>query len=57
MLMNTYGIESGEYASSLNIEQLISGLLKLPNLFFSTNMGVVYSAPIIFSFYCLLQNT
>ncbi len=48
MLLNTYGIESGEYASSLNIEQLISGLLKLPNLFFSTNMGIVYSAPIIF---------
>ena len=48
MLMNTYGSESSEYASSLNFEQLISGMLKLPNLFFSTNMGIIFSTPIVF---------
>ena len=47
MLMNTYGIESGEYASSLNIEQLISGLLKLPNLFFQQTWGL-FIQPLLF---------
>jgi hypothetical protein len=48
MLMNTYGSEIEEYSASINFEQIISGLLNLPKLFFSTNMGIIYSTPIIF---------
>jgi len=48
MLLNTYGSDIDEYSASLNFEQLINGLLKLPNLFISTNMGVAYSTPIVF---------
>jgi len=47
ILLNAYGSEVEEYTSTLNIEQLVSGFLKIPNLFFSTNMGVIFSAPIV----------
>ena len=48
MLLNTYGENMNEYTSTLNFEQLFNGLLKLPNLFFSTNMGIIFSTPIVF---------
>ena len=48
MLLNTYGENMNEYASTLNFEQLFNGFLKLPNLFFSPNMGIIFSTPIVF---------
>lgn len=48
MFLNTYGSNMDEYTSSINLDQLLSGLLNLPNLFFSTNMGIVFSTPIVF---------
>ena len=48
MLLNTYGENMNEYTATLNIEQFFYGLLKLPNLFFSTNMGIIFSTPIVF---------
>ena len=48
MFLNTYGNDIDEYSATLNFEQLLSGFLKLPNLFFSPNMGIAFSTPIIF---------
>lgn len=48
IFLNTYGSQAEEYSATLNFEQLLNGFLKLPNLFFSPNMGIVYSTPIIF---------
>ena len=48
MLLNTYGENMSEYTSTLNIEQFFYGFLKLPNLFFSSNMGIIFSTPIVF---------
>ena len=48
MLLNTYGENMNEYGSTLNFEQLFNGFLKLPNLFFSPNMGIIFSTPIVF---------
>ena len=48
MLLNTYGENMNEYTSTLNIEQFLNGFLKLPNLFFSSNMGIIFSTPIVF---------
>ena len=48
MLLNTYGENMNEYTSTINIEQLLNGFMKLPNLFFSTNMGIIFSTPIVF---------
>ena len=48
MLLNTYGENMNEYTSTLNIEQFFYGFLKLPNLFFSSNMGIIFSTPIVF---------
>ncbi len=48
IFLNTYGNQAEEYYATLNFEQLLNGFLKLPNLFFSPNMGIVYSSPIIF---------
>ena len=48
MFLNTYGENMNEYTSTLNFEQLLYGILKLPNLFFSPNMGITFSTPIIF---------
>tara|TARA_Y100000591_G_scaffold332029_1_gene367907 strand:+ start:2001 stop:3548 length:1548 start_codon:yes stop_codon:yes gene_type:complete len=48
MFLNTYGENMNEYTSTINIEQFLNGFLKLPNLFFSTNMGVIFSTPIVF---------
>lgn len=48
MLLNTYGIDAGEYSNTLNLDQIGKGIMKLPYLFFSTNMGVAYSTPIVF---------
>jgi len=48
MFLNTYGSDINEYSATLNFEQLLGGLQKLPNLFFSPNMGIVFSTPIIF---------
>ena len=48
MFLNTYGSDINEYSATFNFEQLISGFLKLPNLIFSPNMGIAFSAPIIF---------
>lgn len=48
IFLNTYGSQAEEYFTTLNFEQLFNGFLKLPNLFFSPNMGIVYSTPIIF---------
>lgn len=48
IFLNSYGSQAEEYYATLNFEQLLNGFLKLPNLFFSPNMGIVYSTPIIF---------
>ena len=48
MLLNTYGSDMDEYRATLNLDQFFDGMLKLPNLFFSLNMGVIFSAPIVF---------
>ena len=36
------------YASSFNIDWIISGLVKIPNLFVSSSMGLIWSTPIVF---------
>ena len=48
MLLNTYGRNIDEYTATLNFEQLLGGFLKIPNLFFSPNMGIAFSTPIVF---------
>jgi len=48
MFLNTYGSDINEYSATFNFEQLMSGFIKLPNLIFSPNMGIAFSAPIIF---------
>ena len=48
MLLNTYGENMNEYTSSINIEQFLNGFLKLPNLFFSTNMGLFFLLQLFF---------
>jgi len=48
MLLNTYGRDSEEYVASFNFEQILNGIIKLPNLFISPNMGIIFSTPIIF---------
>jgi hypothetical protein len=48
MFLNTYGSDINEYSATLNFEQLFGGLQKLPYLFFSPNMGITFSTPIIF---------
>jgi hypothetical protein len=39
---------TSEYANSFNIDWIISGLVKIPNLFVSSSMGIIWSTPIIF---------
>ncbi len=39
---------TSQYANSFNIEWIMSGLLRIPNLFFSSSMGIIWSTPIIF---------
>ena len=48
MFLNTYGSDMDAYTSTINIEQIILGILKLPNLFLSSSMGVIWSTPIVF---------
>jgi hypothetical protein len=36
------------YANSFNIDWIISGLVKIPNLFVSSSMGLIWSTPIVF---------
>ncbi len=48
MLLNTYGRNMDEYVGTFNLEQILNGIIKLPNLFISPNMGVIFSTPIIF---------
>ena len=48
MFLNTYGSDMDAYTSTINIEQIILGIIKLPNLFLSSSMGVIWSTPIVF---------
>lgn len=48
MLLNTYGSDMDEYRSTFNFHQIYTGLLKIPNLFFSPSMGLLWTAPIVF---------
>lgn len=48
MFLNAYGNNMDEYSTDFNFEQIFSGILKLPNFFLSTNMGVIFSTPIVF---------
>ena len=48
MFLNTYGSDMDDYVSTFNSSQVIEGVTKIPNLFLSLNMGIVFSTPIIF---------
>jgi hypothetical protein len=48
MLLNTYGSQAESFSSTLNMDQFWHGVIALPSLFFSTNMGIIYSTPIVF---------
>jgi len=48
MLLNTYGSDMDAYTSSFTFEQLTAGFIKIPNLFVSPSMGLIWSTPIIF---------
>ena len=48
MFLNTYGEDMDDYVSSFNSAQIIDGIIKIPNLFFSINMGIIFSTPIVF---------
>jgi len=48
MLLNTYGSDMDEYRTTFNFHQIYTGLLKIPNLFFSPSMGLLWTAPIVF---------
>ena len=48
MFLNTYGSDMDAYSSSFTFDQLISGIIKIPNLFVSPSMGIIWSTPIIF---------
>jgi len=48
MLLNTYGSDMDAYSSTFTVEQILNGLVKLPNLFLSTSMGLLWSTPIVF---------
>ena len=39
---------TSEYVKNFNIDWIISGLVKLPNLFISSSMGLIWSTPIVF---------
>ena len=47
MFLNTYSDMDG-YRATFNIDQILNGLIKLPNLFVSPSMGVLWSTPIVF---------
>ena len=56
-LINNYGNQGVWKADSLNFDTYFDGLLKIPNLFFSFNMGLVWSMPIIiFAIFGLFKN-
>lgn len=48
MFLNTYGSDMDGYRATFNIEQILNGLIKLPNLFVSPSMGILWSTPIVF---------
>jgi len=48
MFLNTYGNNMDEYSTDFTFEQIFLGILKLPIFFISTNMGVIFSTPIVF---------
>ena len=48
MFLNTYGSDMDSYRTTFTIEQVFNGLIKLPNLFFSPSMGLLWSTPIVF---------
>ena len=48
MFLNTYGSDMDGYRATFNIDQILNGLIKLPNLFVSPSMGVLWSTPIVF---------
>ncbi len=48
MFLNTYGSDMDSYRTTFTIEQVYNGLAKLPNLFFSPSMGLLWSTPIVF---------
>jgi len=48
MFLNTYGSDMDSYRATLNIDQILNGLIKLPNLFVSPSMGILWSTPIVF---------
>jgi len=45
--MGNYGIQAKEYQDSLNLITFFNGIQKFPNLIFSTNMGVIWTFPIL----------
>ena len=42
-----YGSQATEYLDSLNLVVFLNGIQKFPNLIFSTNMGVIWTFPIL----------
>ena len=48
MFLNTYGSDMDSYRATFNIDQILNGLIKLPNLFVSPSMGILWSTPIVF---------
>lgn len=48
MFLNTYGSDMDGYRATFNFNQIFNGLIKLPNLFVSPSMGVLWSTPIVF---------
>lgn len=45
--LSNYGIQAKEYQDSLNLITFFNGIQKFPNLIFSTNMGVIWTFPIL----------
>lgn len=48
ILLNTYGSDMDAYKETINVQQILSGLIKFPNLMFSPSMGLIWAMPIVF---------
>lgn len=48
ILLNTYQDDMNAYYDTFTFTQILNGLLKLPNLFLSPSMGILWSTPIVF---------